>query len=272
MRKILLAIDAQNLKTGPIDFACYLAKLSGSKLTGVFLEDILYKELNQPYGLSSHPNEFKSLDEIAGLTEENIGFFREACEKRGVEALIHRRRKVPLEEMIEESRFSDLIIVDPETSFNNRRESPPTAFVRELLRYSECPVVISPENFEGIDEIIFTYDGNCSSALAIRQFTYLFPEFADKKIIVLTVNKEDGKDLRSKSKLSAWLKTHYRDFDFQALTGEPESELLKYLIDKKNLFLEMGSFGRGALSSFFRPSHATLILRTVNFPIFITHE
>jgi len=36
MEKILLALDAHQLETNTIDFACFIAKLTGSKLTGVF--------------------------------------------------------------------------------------------------------------------------------------------------------------------------------------------------------------------------------------------
>ena len=44
MEKILLALDAQNISTPAIDFACYLARLTNSRLTGIFLEDVLSDE------------------------------------------------------------------------------------------------------------------------------------------------------------------------------------------------------------------------------------
>jgi hypothetical protein len=69
--------------------------------------------------------------------------------------------------LIEESRFADLLIIDAETSFNRGLEANPTRFVKEILQHAECPVVISPVSFEGLDEIIFAYDGSASSVYAI---------------------------------------------------------------------------------------------------------
>ncbi len=37
-KKILLAMDAMNLNTNVIDFGCYIARLTHSRLTGIFLE------------------------------------------------------------------------------------------------------------------------------------------------------------------------------------------------------------------------------------------
>jgi hypothetical protein len=76
------------------------------------------------------------------------------------------------------------------TSFNKRYDGTPTELVKEILKETECHVIISPASFDGIAELIFAYDGSKSAAFAIKQFTYLFPEFTDRKAIVLRVNKE----------------------------------------------------------------------------------
>lgn len=44
MEKILLAIDAVNPDTNGLDFACYLGRLTRSKITGVFLENLVAEE------------------------------------------------------------------------------------------------------------------------------------------------------------------------------------------------------------------------------------
>jgi len=267
-----VAIDAQKVNNKAIDFACYIATLTKSKLTGVFLENLLSEEVRELASASSNSNQLLSVDQRNERTEENIRFFREACEKRGVGSNIHRKRGIPGDEMIEESRFADMIIVSPETSFNKKIESAPSGFVKDLLEKAECPVIISPESFDGIDEIVFTYNASSSSVLAIRQFSYLFPEFHDKKITMLEVNKQDEIGIRAKPKISEWLKTYYDKIDFKVLSGDPGEELFKYLLDRNNLLLVMGAFGRGMLSSLLKPSRATLILRATDFPIFIAHH
>jgi len=272
MRKILLVIDAQNINRNAIDFACFVALLTKSKLTGVFLENIMAEEMRELASISTYSNEIPSSDDRNEKTQTNIRSFREACEKRGTMTNIHRRRGAPLKEMIEESRFADLIIVDAEISFKTKIESAPSDFVKDLLQEAECPIIISPQSFDGIDEIVFTYDASRSSVLAMKQFSYIFPQFRQKKITVLEINKKNEITIRSKPKISEWLKTHYDQIDFTVLTGDTSEELFKYLLGKNNLFVVMGAFGRGIFSSLLMPSCATLVLKATSLPIFIAHK
>ena len=188
MEKILLAIDATNPNRNALEFACYLARLTKSKITGVFLENLVADEkpvLKQMQGLAYVDWEVdKKSDEYTSkmeLIERNISIFKEGCINREVHCGVHRDRGVPAEELIEESRFADVIVADAETSFNKRYEGIPTEFVKDILKKTECPVIIAPESFDVVDEIIFTYNGSSSSVFAIKQFTYLFPQLHDKR-------------------------------------------------------------------------------------------
>jgi hypothetical protein len=278
MEKILLAIDAINPDKNALEFACYLGRLTKSKVTGVFLENLaaedrpMLQEMNGmkyvDWGIDIKSNEYKSKME---LIERNISFFKAGCINREVNYSLHRDRGVPARELIEESRFADVIVVDAETSFNRRYEGSPTEFVKDILKKAECPVIISPESFKAVDEIIFTYDRSSSSAFAIKQFTYLFPQFYNKKVSIIQVNEAGEWHDPDKYKFNEWLKEHYTNLHFEALKGEPGSKLFDYLFNRKNMFLVMGAYGRNALSQFFKRSHADLLIKTVSQPIFIAH-
>jgi len=277
MPKILLALDAHQLKTNAIDFACYLARLTRSRVTGVFLEDVLADRpdlaASIAYGmpLSGAPTTGELQEQLATVTEENIRNLREACICREVVSRVHRDRGVPIGEIIGESRFADFIVVDPETSFAQRVESIPARFVSDMLVDAECPVVLSPNSFNRIDEIVFAYNGTASSVFAIKQFTYLFPEYREKKVQVVNVRQEDDNSIEESFKMKEWLNEHYSQVEFHLLKGGPTDKLFGYLLDRKYAFVVMGGYGRGIISRFFRPSHARLIMRTLNLPIFIAH-
>lgn len=278
MEKILLAIDAVNLNMPAIDFACFIARLTQSKLTGVFLENLVADEkpvLKKTYG---SPTLDWELDESSSafrdkreLIEKNITSFRKACENRSVACQIHRDRGMPSNEIISESRYADLIIVDPSTSFTRKYQGAPSRFIKDVLKDAECPVLVAPETFEGIDEIIFTYDGSKSAAFAIKQFTYLFPQLDDKKTIILQVNKEGEWAGADKHNLREWLQNHYSAIGFDALKGNTEDKLFDYLLNRKNTLIVMGTYGRNSLSRFFKPSRADLLIQTISQPIFISH-
>jgi nucleotide-binding universal stress UspA family protein len=274
MEKILLAMDGYKQNTYAIDFACYLARMTHSRLTGVFLEG------DQ---VSGEPG-FSWLEEQEAIGAFSVGAlatdpvlkhvhqFREACLGREVSARVHRDRGVPVNDILLESRFSDLIVVDPETSFRKVEKEFPGRFIRDVLLAAECPVVVSPYQFESLDEVIFAYNGTSSSVFAIKQFTYLFPEFKQKKAIVVDVRKGEETAIEEQYKMTEWLSAHYLEVDFVLLKGDPSDELFGYLLERKNAIVVLGAYGRGVLSRFLKPSHASLLLRTINLPILIAHR
>ncbi|MFI5129156.1 MAG: hypothetical protein ACHQFX_04165, partial [Chitinophagales bacterium] len=205
------------------------------------------------------------------LTDNNIRFFKEACEKRSVGCTIHRDSGFPAKEVLIESRFADILVIDAATSFNKRYEGMPTDFVKNILKNAECPVIIAPESFDGIDEIIFTYNGSESSVFAIKQFTYLLPQLNNKKITIVQVNENGEWADEDRANFKEWLQDHYPSIHFEALKGDTNSELLGYLLTRKNVFIVMGAYGRTSVSNFFKHSRADILIKTISQPIFISH-
>ena len=203
MEKILLAIDANKPDKNTLEFACYLARLTKSKITGVFLENAVLAD--------TVTEGVKDRKTVSCLPVDNIRWFNEKCINEETRHDLHTDRGVPVKELVAESRYADLVVVDPETSFNKIYEGSPTKFVTEFLKDSECPVVIAPEGFDGIDEIILAYDGSPSSVFAIKQFTYLFPQLSNKKITIVYVSNDGHWKEQERDKFDGWLKKHYTD-------------------------------------------------------------
>ena len=278
MEKILLAIDAINPDRKALEFACYLGRLTKSKITGIFLENLVEEErlvLKEVRGkefmelaLDEDSDEYKVK---TALINNNIACFKEACTAREVSYKVHRDRGTPTTEILKESRFADVLVVDAATSFDKHYKSTPTEFIKNILKGSECPVIIAPEHFEGIDEIIFTYDGSSSAVFAMRQFTYLFPQFRHMKLSIVTENEAGEWQDPEKYNLKEWLNEHYSNFHFEVVKGNTDRKLFDHVCNRKNSFLVMGAYSRSALSQFFQRSHADILIRTGSQPIFITH-
>jgi nucleotide-binding universal stress UspA family protein len=274
MEKILLAMDGYKQNTYAIDFACYLAKLTHSRLTGVFLEGApegglpAILRMEEPEWVGEMSDTAMAADPVL----QHVHRFREACLCREVPARVHRNRGVPVGDILLESRFSDLIVVDPETSFQSVDKSFPGRFIRDVLLAAECPVVVSPYQSDELNEVIFAYNGTSSSVFAIKQFTYLFPEFKHKRAVVVNVRNGEDLAIEEQYKMKEWLSAHYEEVEFVVLKGDASDELFGYLLDRKNAIVVLGAYGRGILSRFLKPSHASLLLRTINLPIFIAHR
>ena len=280
MEKIVLVINSHHFNLHTIEHACYLARLTHSRLSGIFLKDD-YELAPEIKFSESYYKEIsdKAIKERKPLTmdvDHGVRFFLDACLKRGVKADASVKGKpdydkhVVLDEITSESRFADLLVMDPETSFNHSAESLPSPLARDVLANAECPVVLSPHVFHGIEEIVFCYDTSKSAIFAMKQFTYLFPQFAEKKVTLLAATRF-VKKLDEKEHVGAWLKNHYSQIGFEILEGQASDELFKYFLGKQNTFVVMGAYGRSALSNFFRKSSADLLMRVVDLPLFIAH-
>jgi len=278
MEKILLVISENELSMSALDFACYLGRLTHSTITGIILENIpadhkpILTAVHRSSSMEWKADEPSSNDNRKrNSIEATLSRFKNACENRSVFCKVHRNSGVPAEEILTESRYADLIVVDAATSFRQTFEGRPTGLVKDILRDAECPVIIAPESFEALTEIVFTYDGSRSSAFAIKQFAYLFPEMKDKRVILLQVNEDAEWTEDERQRWTEWLVNRYSAIGFQALKGAVDDRLFDYLFLRKNSMVVMGAYSRKSVSRFFRKSHADRIIKTTTLPIFISH-
>jgi nucleotide-binding universal stress UspA family protein len=279
MEKILLAINVAQFNTNVLDFACFLANVTRSKLTALFLENLQEEQvpvrksyMGNPYIETIVANDIEENRKRNAQCEEQIRVFENTCRNRAVEYAVRRDQGEPEDEIIYESRFTDLLIVDAEMSFEDKRDATPSTFVRDLLPRIECPAVIAPFTFYGVQEIMFAYDGSASSVYAIKQFAYLFPEWQDKTVTVIQVNEEFETPVINKEKVLELLEPHFSSVEFAVLTGKPADEIFGYLLEKKKAIVVMGAYSHKILSGMFGHSTAELILKAVNLPVFIAHR
>jgi hypothetical protein len=278
MQKILLIINTEKPQIPCLDFAAYVASLTNSKLIGVFVQQTIYEDLPALKTIGGTPYvEEITTGMIQTEAERNtllkaIQQFKDSCNKKKIDCTVHNDRGIAIHEVVEESRFADYIITDAAISFlKNETEAIPSAFLKLLLKQSECPVIVAPDEFNGVDEIVFTYDGSKSAVFAIKQFTYLFPTLEDKKITLLEIKTEDNtSDITELNKLRELLMYHYNAVHYELIYGDnPKEALFSLLFGKHKKWLVMGAYGRHKL---FSSSTADLILETIDLPIFVAHR
>lgn len=278
MERIIILVDSKGVDTTSLDFACYLSQLTGSKLTGMFLHAGQSKKqseilLQEPAALAVSELHKKAESEHPSLTiEENKKIFKLFCKNHGLSREPEISDVTLPEQIVTETRFADIFVVSAEVSFELDPQTVPSELASYILKNAECPVIIAPLSFKGIEEIVLTYDGSPSSVYAIKQFTHLLPQFEDKKITFLEVNSPGVDEIQYKDKITDYLKMHYSSIGYQVLQGNAADELFGYFISKKNVLVVIGAFGRSIVSSFFKRSTAELLLKATSLPIFITHK
>lgn len=277
MEKILLIVNASKPDQASAKFAVGLAARLQTRLTGLLIENT-YQEIVPlvhpdvtPY--ATYLLQSGETTAIRSDVDQSVRLLREECRQKAVGLDIIIDKGEPVQQAIYESRFADFIILEPGLGFSPLDQDVPSHFVKEVLSGAECPVLLAPNEQCEVEEVIFCYDGSASSVFAIKQFAALLPVFSTKAAILLQV-KEAAEDSYSDDlkRMMAWMEMHFATVYYQSLEGRSRDELFSHLLLKTNKMVVMGAYGRNFLSQFFRRSHADLLIRMVDLPIFISHR
>ncbi len=276
MNKILWLVNPITFVESDLDYPHYISNIANSKLTVLLLDE--YKL--QPLMVVSNDPMFPTVeyriptldipDNQAILFEEGKQRILNSTQLKNISVIMHDGTGDAGNDIVVESRFSDLILVKSTMSFNFADTDSPSDFLLHILPKVECPVLILPEEVQTIDEVVFTYNGNYSSIYAIRQFTYLFPQLSKVPVTILYVPEEEG-EIKHQQQLKELLYQHYENISFKILEGDPGSAIQNELVSRRNVVATFGALGRNKLSYFFKKSAAENILNKLHIPLFITH-
>ena len=276
-KKILAAFDGTKYSDGASKYAIEIAKLTDSLLVGVFVQDMRYINFTYAYAWDQ-PFVDMSAIEISQKEEKdkidlNIKLFHRACDEKGIKHKVHFDKGVPLQQLIHESAFSDLIILDSHTSFFTIGNNSPSPFLKDFLADSHCPVLIVPHTYTFFDKAVMCYDGTASSVYAIKAFSYLFPQLAELDTVILSVNEKTTNHLIDGQNLKDLVHAHFKNASFEVLNGEANDQLVGYLKQNgQNAMVVMGAYGGNAISRLFHQSLSNKIIKELNSPVFITHQ
>ncbi|HLK30038.1 MAG TPA: universal stress protein [Puia sp.] len=278
MKKIIAAIDGLKYSESATKYAVDFAKICNAHLVGVFLDDFTYRsytipELVTEYGVSEE--KMKRLDDNdRAVRIQSVERFEEACRKSRLNYSVHHDRKIALHELLHETIYADLLVIDKEETFAHYEETPPSRFMRELMVNAACPVLVVPKKYQAIEKIVLLYDGKPSSVHAVRTFSYLFETFNNMETEVLSVKLVyEGLHLPDNKLMKEFVKRHYPDASYQVLQGMPESEIVKYLKKQnKNVLVVLGAYSRGMVSRWFKASMADVLMKELKVPLFIAHS
>ncbi len=277
MKKILAVFDGVNYSDQTASFGIALAKKTDSLLVGAFLHDLSYSRFVYAYAWDIPTQYYYGFQEIEKedntKINENIKLFKSQCEESGCKYKIHLDSGVPLQELLKESAFTDILLIDNKTSFMRIGDRSPSLFLKDLLAESKCPVLILPDKKANISQVVIAYDGSDSSVFAMKMYSYLFPQWDSMPTQIVTVNHTSSNHIPQNRDVKDLASQHFKNLSFTVLNGEPE-EQLKLFLNKagEEVLVVLGAYGRSALSRMFHSSISNKILTEVKVPLFIAHQ
>ena len=277
MKKIIAAFDGLKFSESLVTYAIGIAKQSKAHLVGISLEDVTYHSFKMYDVIDDRETIDTRIKKLSSKDKRrrqlSSAAFEAACQSAGINFSIHHAKSIALQELLHESIYADLLIINFTETLTHYSEKPPTRFIRDLLANVQCPVMLIPDKYKPVDKIAFLYDGEPSSVHAIKMFSYMFGSLKELPVEIIT-SKKDKQDLHlpDNKLMKEFMKRHFPEARYTVLKGEAEKELVSYLkIQKENNLVVCGAYRRGMVSRWFRESMADVLMKNLKLPLFIAH-
>ncbi|GAA3918226.1 universal stress protein [Chitinophaga oryziterrae] len=278
MKKIIAAFDGLKFSQSTIEYAVQLGLQNEAHIVGVFLEDETYSSRSVYQLYNEKEDSYLTLKQLAeqdlNERDQSVAKFESACQQAGLNYTIHRDKGIALSELVHESIFADLLIIDANETLNRYTEAPPTHFISELLTQVQCPVLLVPKHYTTVRKVNLLYDGTPVSIYAIKMFSYLLPVLNDLPTEVITVKSNEADlHLPDNKLMKEFMRRHNDQAAYTVLKGQPEIEIPDHLRKQgTEILIVLGAYQRSFVSRLFRPSMADILVQELQWPLFIAHN
>lgn len=278
MEKIITALDGLDISQSAIAYTVFVARQCKAHVVGVFLDDLT----RHSYGVSDLVGDGQAFDKrLQELNSRDqatrdgaVQIFEQTCREAGLDFSVHRNRNVALQELLHESIYADLLIVDSKEDFTRLKKEPPTEFLRDLLTDVQCPVLVVPQAYMPVERLVLLYDGEPSSVYAVKMFSYLLPGLKPLETEVLSIKQgDDNLHIPDNRLMREFMNRHFPDASYHVFEGDPEEKIVAHLQQMQaNTLVVLGAYRRGRVSRWFKPSMADQLMRSLKLPLFIAHN
>jgi nucleotide-binding universal stress UspA family protein len=277
MNKIIAAFDGLRFSESTMQYSVYIAKKYNAQITGVFLREstslayTLYTMLEEGSALGK--DVMKEIDsEDNTVIGEAIENFKSSCLQANLKYRVHFDKENAARELIHETVFADLLIIDASESFSYLEANKPSSFIRNILHATKCPVLIVPKVFSPIEKSVLLYDGSSSSIFAIKMLNYIMPGMSklETKVMYATKNSHSH-HLPHEKIMKEWINDHFSRVRYEILAGEHEELISNIMQEDGDALIVAGSYHRSTFSMWLNQSLADPLLRKIKAPVFIAH-
>lgn len=271
MKKIVFVCDGNDFSKEAFKFVASLYEKERFLLTGAFFHSLNYG-LVIPNTFAPGAGPYLSYtEEESEAFREGINEFKQACERNNIEYRIHEESdEWKISDLVKETRFADLIVVSGPAFFANVTKSEARATLQQTLHRSECPVIVIPATVQPIDEIIVAYDGKKDCLYALKQFTYLFPDYCQLETTIAYFDDDPEKEIPDLQYIEEFAARHFKLLTFERVNLSHKSCSF-WIKAHQNALLVTGAYERSGLSMALTKSFAEDIVNSHTIPLFISH-
>ena len=278
MKRIAAIFDGLNTAIPTMDFAIRLCREKDAHLLGIFPESFLYHEYDFAQLLGKNGvSAVKIRHAVAREAEkrqQSVMHFEQACQREKISYSIVTPRGLTIDEVLNESTFAEMIIIDKHEQFNKASQQLPSTFLRQLLSDSRCPLLLMDEHSMVPKHLVLLYDGKPDSVYAIKLLFFLAIAGPEMSTELLYVSRDASQTaIPDAERLRALVECHRPGTVFTRINGEGKQDIADYVNGLgENVLAVAGAYGRGSTSRWFTPSVADKLISQCQCSLFVAHS
>lgn len=274
IRTILLGLGGTSFTHVAIERAVELARIHQAIITAVTVVNPATVERIGPVPVGGGAYAQRMLAHRRRVTEEAvhsaIESFQQRCRTAGVPARVEQEQGDPFSLMARRARFNDLTIFGLRSLFDYGITAEPKAALIDLLAQGVRPIIAVSEQFRPIRKALVAFNGEMSSAKAMRRFVQLNPWPGTALEIVHFNPAPDASDHRDLAEAADYCRAHGFSTEATLHQASPREALLAHARDTEADIIVMGNGMRRLLLRKVLGDTVLDTIQNADRPLFLT--
>ena len=253
MGRVLIIVDNQEMSSNVLHLAVNGIKEGREHLyIGLLINQFENSTISQNESfISSNP-------EISEAEEKTINLgnsFQNDFLSEGIASKICLGECLNIKEIVKETAFADLLIIDSLTFADYLMETDRFQYLRGVFEKVQCPLLVIPSNFKDFHEIIILKDSEEKVVRAVKSLKSTLTQSlrnAEVSLIGIVPNKEE--EFQDEKRLMDFLKQYFRNVGIMLTPDEPFEEVAMDLIIKSQMpLVVMAGFDKQRIKNLILP-------------------
>lgn len=257
-------------------YGIYVARKLGAVIHGIHVLDVnllqgpLLTDISGAVGMPPYDGFFdaveKSLKERADLVIEN---FRKQCLRANLKPEVKKTIGKIGEIIIDEAQDADIIVMAKKGEHFHLKEGGMLGSVAEtVIRHSQKPVMIVPDQFREIESMGIAYDGSPSAKKAL-DFSLILSKQAAWPLTVVIITTDQEKAGKLTHQIEETAEKHEMECEVIILPGKEGVEIIKFIEEGAVELMAMGAYGHNRLRELLLGSTTSHVIQKSPIPVLL---
>lgn len=275
IKSILIPTDGSVNSTTALEYGLYLAGKLGSEITGLNVIDIralegpFFSDVSGSLGFIPYqnylPNYQRVLEDRAAVILEEC---KKLCAEKGTKVKTRRLTGIISNIIAEEAKKVDLVIMAQHGEHAQWSSGLLGSTTESVVRKAPRPVMVTPQKFIPLHNILGAYDGSSESNKALKlacEFTHAMQ--GALRVLVAGHNEERCREIAAEA--VEFVSPYHLNAAVEWVPGEAHEEILKYADQHSSDLIVMGAFGHSRVRELILGGTTAYIMRNTGIPVLL---